>query len=660
MKVAIITADKRISYYYKEQICYLFGDALIVSSYSTEENELSTIEENDVYIVTNITFDSYEDVMQIIPKNKFIVLATVTIENEAIKKLKSYPPTTKALLVNTTEKMSAECIATLYQKGVSNILFYPYYPGCKENYGDVDLVVTPSEQRFVPSNLMKKILDIGNRIFDEKTIIEIATVTQNEYLLNTERFINYFKRINSEYTGFTKLIESTNFIRNQFYSVLHNLKIGILGINSMNEIFYCNEEAAKLLCKKSINILNKKTIDIFRKNYFEQENHFIEEIYVNKFGEKLLIRQLAKENEEYIFVTIYKTEKSEEDKRLSSEIIKKGYTANYTFEDIIGETKLIKKAKEISSKMAKTDFPVLITGETGVGKELFAHSIHMSSKRRNNPFVAINCMALSDSLLESELFGYSGGAFTGARKEGKRGLFEIADKGTLFLDEIESMSINLQIKLLRAVQEQEIMRVGGDRIISVDVRIIATSNENLLKLVEKGLFRKDLYYRLNVLPVEVPPLRNRKEDLFILLELFKKKLNFKFIFTDEAKSFFKTYDWPGNVRELQNCVEYLYCLEKKIIDVKLLPSYIKNKPNEMIKEVDLEREIIFIIEKLNLIGETSGRKKILSYLKNKNIKITEAKIKKILKKMKEEGYIEVFLGRKGSKLTLKAKEKFKL
>ncbi len=231
-----------------------------------------------------------------------------------------------------------------------------------------------------------------------------------------------------------------------------------------------------------------------------------------------------------------------------------------TFDEILGESKEITKVKELARIVAKGDSTVLIRGESGTGKELFARSIHMASPRRNKPFVAVNCAALPDTLLESELFGYEEGAFTGAKKGGKQGMFKYADKGTLFLDEIGELSTHLQVKLLRVLQENKIRRVGANEEIPVDVRIIAATNRNLEELMKSGQFRDDLYYRLNVIPLVIPPLRERKEDIPILTHAFIKKLSYKMNrkapdISDEAMQCLMDYDWPGNIRELSNVIE---------------------------------------------------------------------------------------------------------
>lgn len=231
-----------------------------------------------------------------------------------------------------------------------------------------------------------------------------------------------------------------------------------------------------------------------------------------------------------------------------------------TFDEIIGVSQNIKRVKDIARIVAKGNSTVLIRGESGTGKELFARSIHMASPRHDKPFVPVNCAALPDSLLESELFGYAEGAFTGAKKGGKQGLFSYAHTGTIFLDEIGELSVHLQVKLLRVLQEGKVRRIGAGEEVPVDVRVIAATNRNLEKLIKTGQFREDLYYRLNVIPLIIPPLRDRKDDIPILTREFIKKLSYKMNkrvedISDEAMKKLVNYDWPGNIRELGNVIE---------------------------------------------------------------------------------------------------------
>jgi DNA-binding NtrC family response regulator len=241
---------------------------------------------------------------------------------------------------------------------------------------------------------------------------------------------------------------------------------------------------------------------------------------------------------------------------------------HHPFEKIIGETQKMKDIFELINTISGSDGPVLIQGESGTGKELVARAVHSQGPRKDKPFVVINCAAIPETLMESELFGHAKGAFTGASRS-KIGKLEIADKGVAFLDDVDTLDINMQAKLLRVIQEKEFERLGSTKIIKIDVRFIAASNKNFKKLVQQEQFREDLYYRLNVFPVDVPPLRNRKEDIPLLLDHFLKIQSTKTgkpqkQFSKNAMNILtKHYDWPGNVRELQNLVERLCTIIKE-------------------------------------------------------------------------------------------------
>lgn len=232
----------------------------------------------------------------------------------------------------------------------------------------------------------------------------------------------------------------------------------------------------------------------------------------------------------------------------------------YSFHSIITRNPKMEYLKRIGERAADTNSTVLITGESGTGKELFAHAIHRASYRKEEAFIALNCAAIPKDLLESELFGYDGGAFTGAKKEGKIGKFELAAGGTLFLDEIGNMPMDMQVKLLRVLEAKEFERVGGNEKIILDARIIAATNENIEEQIDEGKFREDLYYRLNVIPIEIPPLRERTEDIEILAKDLLEKLLIDMKISEKTLSkesirILETYDWPGNVRELRNILE---------------------------------------------------------------------------------------------------------
>ncbi len=338
--------------------------------------------------------------------------------------------------------------------------------------------------------------------------------------------------------------------------------------------------------------------------------------------------------------------------KVAKQIIRK-LEAKYTFDDIVGENNLILSAIEKAKKAAKLPVTVILRGESGTGKELFAHAIHNSSDRKFNQFIRVNCAALTDSLLESELFGYEEGAFTGAKKGGKKGLFEEASGGTIFLDEIGEISLSNQVKLLRVLQEKEIIRVGGNKPISVDVRVIAATNINLEEAIKKGTYREDLYYRLNVFPIRIPALRYRKDDIYLLALNCIKKLNQEYgrvveDISSQAVDVLKCHNWPGNVRELENVIGRAMIsikLNEEIIKPFHLPK-IHNNEYHHVNSNDFVEEEIKEYESLKHLIEKTEKKHILkvlklnNYNKTKTAKILDISIRNLYYKLDKYGLDE--------------------
>ena len=283
-------------------------------------------------------------------------------------------------------------------------------------------------------------------------------------------------------------------------------------------------------------------------------------------GQEMYIQQQCIGDSGTVLITMQKLTSFFETggKIVRSNLREKGLIARYHFSDIIADSLSMRQLIAKAMRYAQADGNVLVTGETGTGKELFVQSMHNASNRADGPFVAVNCAALSGELLESELFGYSDGAFTGARKGGKVGLFELAHHGTIFLDEIGEMPIQLQAKLLRVLQEKQIMRVGGDDVI---VRVMCATNQNIPQLIEKGLFRRDLYYRINLLMIHIPPLRDRGNDIGLLfrhfVKLYAERLSILPPPVDNAAiAELQRYRWQGNIRELRNVAERIVVLNR--------------------------------------------------------------------------------------------------
>lgn len=295
--------------------------------------------------------------------------------------------------------------------------------------------------------------------------------------------------------------------------------------------------------------------------------------------------------------------------------------AKYSLKDVIAKDTASLRVKEEIERIAPKDTTVVLLGESGTGKELYAQAIHNASARQNNSFIAVNCASFQKELLDSELFGYEEGAFTGAKKGGKMGLFEAADKGTIFLDEISEMSMETQGHLLRTLQEHTIRRIGSIKEIPVDIRVVAATNKNLEECVANGSFRQDLYYRIAIYPIRIPPLRERPEDIIAISEFFcekeKNALKRNISISDEAKEALKFYDWPGNVRELRNAVEFsVNNMEGTVIEARHLPGRIygiKNEyaaePVKKLNEAVREAEKREVAKAIKVFGEdTEGKK----------------------------------------------------
>ncbi|SDF33515.1 sigma 54-interacting transcriptional regulator [Sporolituus thermophilus] len=341
----------------------------------------------------------------------------------------------------------------------------------------------------------------------------------------------------------------------QLKAIIDNIDEGVIAVTGNNQLSFYNNVARKICAGEGKELTFHSIKELVKHRYQEK--------IVTINGSNVIARVIPlefnnKENGKVVtFHEVASIQASERKIRFS--LYQKGLYAKNTFEDIIGQSGIMKKLIEKAKKYALYDSNLLIYGETGTGKEVLAQSIHNHSNRRKGPFVSVNTASIPPSLMESELFGYVEGAFTGARKGGKPGLFELAHGGTIFLDEIGELSPDIQSRLLRVLQEKEIMRIGDDRIIPVDVRIISATNRDLFEQVKQGRFRQDLYYRIHVLGLRLPPLRERPEDIpLIFLYYFNKFRPDKTVKLDPAATrLLISYPWPGNIRQLRNVAEVI-------------------------------------------------------------------------------------------------------
>lgn len=425
--------------------------------------------------------------------------------------------------------------------------------------------------------------------------------------------------------------------------IIDGLDNGIICTDTMGKIKFINSKAEDYLQIKSYDLINKHVTNILPdlNGSLEAPASMETRVTVKNKKKSFIIKIIPVKVKNKRVSSIIEIHKTTNMVRSAYRLIEG--SSNITFDHIIGNSPNIIKAKNLAKEVAKGRSTVLLRGESGTGKELFARAIHNASDRKNFPFVAINCASIPDNLLESELFGYEGGAFTGASSQGQMGKLELAKGGTLFLDEIGDLPLHLQPKILRVLQEGTFMRLGGKELISVDFRLITATNRNLEGMIEKGEFREDLYYRLNVIPIYIPPLRERIEDIDELSRYLLKKCCNRLgkeikILSQEVKEAFYRYNWPGNVRELENVVEYLINVEKnKKISFESLPNSIKehfNSPLLMVKKDNKLKDILDNYEKellrsyLEEYGNTTEDKKKISSILGINLSTLYRKLNK--------------------------------
>ena len=482
----------------------------------------------------------------------------------------------------------------------------------------------------------KEKLEISTPIYCHKEIIGVLGLVcfndeqKNKILANCESYLHFTKQI-AEFIGIKFFEYQENLLQkdqeNTLKTILENINKGVIIIDKDNTIVSINPIAIEKLNLK-FQCVGKKIIIITQNDYLMNEEVFKLSINNKDFtvvGKKISLTSFDnRKNSAFIFEDI---------KKINENIAEITNNNVISLNDIYGNSEATKKLKENILKIADTSSTVLITGESGTGKELVARSLHSHSNRKNKPFVVINCSAIPDSLLESELFGYVKGAFTGANNNGRIGKFELANTGVIFLDEIGDMPLYLQAKILRVIQEKKIERIGSNKSIDLDIKIIAATNVNLEEKIKEQKFRSDLYYRLNVIPFKLLPLRERKEDILPIIEKLIKKYNRisgKNIISidDEVKQSFLSYDWPGNVRELENVIELMFNISgnSSILNSSLLPENISKKsvsnppkssqiiiknPSDDFENFDII-EKNYILQGLEKFGNTTEGKKIIS------------------------------------------------
>lgn len=674
-RIAIVAADERVSVGYKSQLMGIFNDEIEIALLNLEDNPELFLGFDLILSASNAIFN---DVKKKAPLNAKIINVIRNINTLELYKVFNIEAGSTALVVSNYLHAAQETINLLNELGLKHIKYIAYYPGCRLEQSvmsSIDLAITAGASNFVPEEI-KRIIDLGLKVIDISTVVEIIISLG----LPLERINLFTLRYMKEFIALNRKISD---LKSRLVTVLEASTDGIIALDLEGNVIFNNNNlttflpAVKAICVgenisdhiKNIQMLN------FIKSFEGRQNDVFQ---INK--KDVMIYKNYLRNGEKITGTVlsfsYVSQIQDIEKEIRKKLNNKGNVAKYDFSDIIGRSSSIKVATDITRKVAKTELSALLLGENGTGKELFAQAIHRNSSRWDGPFVAVNFAALSENLIESELFGYEEGAFTGAKKGGKIGLFELAHMGTIFLDEIGDAPLSLQARLLRVIQEKEVLRVGGVSPIPVDVRVIAATNRDLKELIKVNLFRKDLYYRINTITIKIPPLRERKEDIPDIIEYYMNGLTVKKIFTDEAIKVLYEHDWPGNVRELENLIHYaVEIIDNEVIDACDLPLDIwtgsdsndaaLDKGKDALEDIREHGSIrIFVmvlneLESAEKVYSRASRSYLVNRLSEKGIPITDNILRRILRELEELECINIGSTKQGTKITQKGKETLK-
>ena len=660
MKVIAIFYRNRINYsaiqYIEDNLYSVLEGYVHIQNYFLDELAEFQKVKADAYLVL------YEEMLPLLVRHvedfSKVIVITRSIKRRYIEPIMKLPPGRDVLVVNDSRESILQTVFILYEVGIGHLNLIPYDPDLDargEFAGIRTAIVAQGSEHLIPAHI-QEVINIRNR---DVSFVTIQNIIRLLHLENTPAQATLLRKVQDDLDTGSTFIENylSNYLKDQLLLIaVGHIPAAILLLERNGVVHYVNEKAHAIL-----DLMNGDSVfdRVLPDPLFTDEKEYRDQV-VQIEGDIYLVTKTAIDlaGSTIGFSVVMQSEKNLRDREaeLNEKLRTEGLYACHSFSDIVSRSAAMNRSLEEARRIATSEFTVLIRGESGTGKELVAQSIHNHSRRKNGPFVAINCAALPETLLESELFGYEPGSFTGAKKEGKVGLFERAQGGTIFLDEIGDISPSMQAQLLRVTQEKQIMRIGSDRIINIDVRIIAATNADLEKKIEAGTFRRDLYYRLNVLPLTLLPLRDRRADILPLLHGFLGT-NFARL-SDAEKKALERYDWPGNVRELENFAHYYETLHT--LPVTIMPhqsAELPGQPAEGAVERPLsEDDVSFAI--LRCIAEASyvslggiGRVQLQSDLADAGLKIGEGRLRKLLAELAGDGLIKIRTGRAGTRIT---------
>ena len=653
--LGIISRRRCIAEFYGRLLAGLFDGIAEVDWFSLEDGTIRELRSCDLYLNTITDYDLMRSSWPraYFPPESWSVRSAVTFTKKALETLRAYPEGTRALLANQSRHMAMESISQLYHLGISNIEFFPYYPE-SESVPEAEVAFAPGDADMAPPGI--PVVDLGARWLTANTICELALKLGAAQFLESPRFAEYTAAL-AEVDYSLQTISYHNLsMENKLELILNALDTGIVCVDENGIVTLVNRAAQELLCVTQDQVVGIPAAEALPDLSLTPSEDAPRLLSILGQDLGVSVKSLGIRGRSLGSFAVFRRFQEEESCQALLRLQKapRSGQARYTFQDIVGSSPAICKAREIARRMAGGAASIMLDGESGTGKELFAQAIHNASPRKHRPFIAVNCAALTETLLESELFGYVEGAFTGAKKGGRPGFFECAHQGTLFLDEIETTSPTLQAKLLRVLQEREVVRIGSVEPIPVDVRILSSTNEDLFARVRQGSFRRDLYYRLNVIPLHIPALRERREDILPLAETFRRQFGGRFTLSAQVQAALVQYKWPGNIRELKNCMEYLHYMGRSVIEPEDLPEQFKGAVRAAEGPEDgppLEWAVLRVLGELYPTRRGIGRQGLVSACGGLGVPISEHEVRLILRAFQDAGWLTVGRGRAGTCLT---------
>ncbi|MCL6577102.1 sigma 54-interacting transcriptional regulator [Kyrpidia sp.] len=657
----LVTRSHEVYELFCRQLHDMFSDAI----------ELLDAAELGVRVEADLALCSYREALREhgLPEERTIV-ARRTVDLTKVTNLVQLPPGTRCLVVNNSYDTALETVASLENLGL-DLRLYPYDPGAPMPDGIEVALVAATGRAYVPP-AVDRVVDIGLRPIDYTTLLEIAFRLDIPFRNSQLYSSTYIRQIVQLSLHLSESLRVERMLNRQMDAIFQTVHEGLVALAEDGRVVQANRAAHRILGLDpgTESLVGRRLWDVVPS--FPELTDITSEENIYAFHESFLVISRTDVSEGDIgsvlaFQDVTRLQKLEQDFR--RKVQSKGLLPRYSTQHIVAQSPSMVKVLEVVEKIARTDRTVLILGESGTGKELIAHTIHQLSARREGPFLPVNFAGLPATLAESELFGYEEGAFTGARRGGKPGLFELAHNGTLFLDEIGDAPFSIQALLLRVLQERQVMRIGGDRMIPVDVRIVAATNRDLKQLIREGKFREDLYYRLFVLPVYIPPLRERREDIPLLVEHFLIRYGGRRIrVADAVMCRLQHYDWPGNVRELESVVQYMVtvCEASEIGEEDLPPQFREHVADDVDDEDDMVDalrtsgdldQFTAVLEALSRASEIGmksvGRSFVASFIQGYPVHLSESQVRHRMEVLRNLGLIRTGTRRQGSALTEK-------